>query len=394
MSLALPQWLTLVPTATWNRPARLLHWLTFFWLVCGLLILLSASYDLALNESGNGFAYLIRQGVWLILGLLGFSWAIATPIQRFARWAPWGMGLCLVGLALTLVAGATINGASRWLVIGPLQIQPSELMKPCLILQGAVVFGSWFRLSWAQRGFWLAMFLLTLGIILKQPNLSTATLCGSLLWIIALAAGLPLAQLLFTVIGGGAIGVVSVFRNSYQMERILSFLNPWRDPLDKSYQLVQSLLAIGSGGTWGTGYGLSVQKLSYLPIQNTDFIFAVYAEEFGLVGSLLFLLFLCCFGTVGFWVALRSRRVLNQLVATGCTTLLVLQSLLNIGVASGALPTTGLPLPFISYGGNALLSSLFVAGLLIRVALEMDEEIANSPGPTTPLKTVRRRSPA
>lgn len=199
MSLALPQWLTLVPTATWNRPARLLHWLTFFWLVCGLLILLSASYDLALNESGNGFAYLIRQGVWLILGLLGFSWAIATPIQRFARWAPWGMGLCLVGLALTLVAGATINGASRWLVIGPLQIQPSELMKPCLILQGAVVFGSWFRLSWAQRGFWLAMFLLTLGIILKQPNLSTATLCGSLLWIIALAAGLPLAQLLLTV---------------------------------------------------------------------------------------------------------------------------------------------------------------------------------------------------
>ncbi|WP_208676804.1 FtsW/RodA/SpoVE family cell cycle protein [Synechococcus elongatus] len=394
MSFAIPQWLNLAPTATWNRTARLLHWLVFFWLVCGLLILLSASYDLALNESGNGFAYLIRQGVWLILGLVGFRWAIATPIQRFGQWAPIGLGLCLLGLMLTLVAGTTINGASRWLIVGPLQIQPSELMKPFLILQSAVVFGSWSRLRWSQRGFWLVIFLLILGIILKQPNLSTATLCGSLLWIIALAAGLPLSQLLLTVMAGGLVAGLSILRNPYQQERILAFLDPWHDPLDKSYQLVQSLLAIGSGGTWGTGYGLSVQKLSYLPIQNTDFIFSVYAEEFGLVGSLLFLLFLCCFGSVGFWVALRSRRTLNQLVATGCTTLLVLQSLLNIGVASGALPTTGLPLPFVSYGGNALLSSLFIAGLLIRVALEMDDEAPENPVPIASLKTVRRRSPA
>lgn len=394
MSLAIPQWLSLAPAPSWHRAARLLHWLTFFWLICGLLILLSASYDLALNESGNGFSYLIRQGMWVLLGLVGFRWAIATPIQRFGQWAPVGLGLCIVGLLLTLVAGTTINGASRWLIIGPLQVQPSELTKPFLILQGAIVFGSWSRMRWAQRGFWLGVFLLILGIILKQPNLSTATLCGSLLWIIALAAGLPLSQLFLTVLLGLGVAALSVSRNSYQLERIVSFMDPWQDPLNNGYQLVQSLLAIGSGGAWGTGYGLSVQKLSYLPIQNTDFIFAVYAEEFGWVGSVVLLLFLCCFACVGFWVALRSRRTLNKLVAVGTTTLLVLQSLLNIGVASGALPTTGLPLPFVSYGGNAILSSLLVAGLLIRVAIEMETEGSDNPEPTAPLKTVRRRSPA
>ncbi|MFZ9560357.1 MAG: FtsW/RodA/SpoVE family cell cycle protein, partial [Vulcanococcus sp.] len=136
------------------------------------------------------------------------------------------------------------------------------------------------------------------------------------------------------------------------------------------YQLVQSLLAIGSGGLWGEGFGLSTQKLQYLPIQSTDFIFAVFAEEFGYVGSLLLLVFLLLFGFVGLRVALSCRSNQQRLVAIGCTTLLVGQSILNIAVASGAMPTTGLPLPMISYGGNSLLSSLLTAGLLLRCSLE------------------------
>ncbi|MEY3463789.1 MAG: hypothetical protein RLZZ468_1567, partial [Cyanobacteriota bacterium] len=134
--------------------------------------------------------------------------------------------------------------------------------------------------------------------------------------------------------------------------------------------LVQSLLAIGSGGIWGEGYGLSTQKLQYLPIQSTDFIFAVFAEEFGYVGSLVLLLFLLLFGYVGLRVALSCRGNQQRLVAMGCTILLVGQSILNIAVASGAMPTTGLPLPLISYGGNSLMASLLVAGLLIRCSLE------------------------
>jgi cell division protein FtsW len=169
---------------------------------------------------------------------------------------------------------------------------------------------------------------------------------------------------------GGVLGGASIMINEYQRLRVTSFLDPWKDPQGDGYQLVQSLLAIGSGGVLGEGFGLSTQKLQYLPIQTTDFIFAVFAEEFGYVGSLMLLLFLLIFGFVGLRVALSCRSNQHRLVAMGCTTLLVGQSILNIAVASGAMPTTGLPLPMISYGGNSLLSSLLTAGLLIRCSLE------------------------
>jgi cell division protein FtsW len=151
---------------------------------------------------------------------------------------------------------------------------------------------------------------------------------------------------------------------------LISFLNPWADPAQDGYQLIQSLLAVGSGGIWGTGYGLSQQKLFYLPIQYTDFIFAVFAEEFGLIGGLLLLLLLGAYATVGLRVAIRARNSVHQLVAIGVVVLLIGQSLLNIGVVTGALPTTGLPFPLLSYGGNSVIASLMAAGLLIRVARE------------------------
>jgi cell division protein FtsW len=150
-------------------------------------------------------------------------------------------------------------------------------------------------------------------------------------------------------------------------------LNPWADPAQDGYQLIQSLLAVGSGGVWGTGFGLSQQKLFYLPIQYTDFIFAVFAEEFGFIGSLLLLLLLGIYGTLGLYVALKARKIVHQLVAIGAVILMVGQSLLNIGVATGALPTTGLPFPLFSYGGSSMIASLLAAGLLIRVARESSE---------------------
>jgi len=166
------------------------------------------------------------------------------------------------------------------------------------------------------------------------------------------------------------VAVISVSIKDYQRRRLLTFLDPWKDASGQGFQLVQSLQAIGAGGVWGRGFGLSQQK-SFLPIQDTDFIFAVFAEEFGLVGCTCFLILLGVFATVGLRVAMRSQTMTVRLVATGATTLLVGQAFLNIGVASGALPTTGLPFPFLSYGGNAMLASLTVAGLLVRAAREM-----------------------
>ena len=352
---------------TWCLEARLLRWLTYIWLLIGLVALFSASYSLTGNIS--------RQILWVWLGMIGLNVIVRSPLRYVMALAPWIL-LLFLGLILATLApgiGESVNGASRWIKLGPILLQPSELIKPFLVLQSAQIFGNWERLSWSIRLKWLGIFGLLLGAILIQPNLSTTALCGITLWLIALAAGLPLRLLGGTALGGILLAVISISLREYQQKRILSFLNPWNDPQGDGYQLVQSLLAVGSGGTWGVGYGLSQQKLMYLPFADTDFIFAVFAEEFGLVGALLLILLLLSYATMALMVALKCRHRVKRLIAIGVMVLLVGQSLLNIGVAIGALPTTGLPLPLFSYGGSSSLASLFLAGLLIRVAREGNE---------------------
>jgi cell division protein FtsW len=230
----------------------------------------------------------------------------------------------------------------------------------------------------------LGIFALVLAGILLQPNLSTTALCGMTLWLIALAGGLPFKYLGGTAIAGVLTACVSISIKDYQRQRIISFLNPWDDPLGNGYQLVQSLLAVGSGGTFGVGYGLSQQKLFYLPIQYTDFIFSVFAEEFGFVGGIVLLLLLVAYATLALMVAIKCRHRVHRLIAIGVMVVMVGQSLLNIGVATGALPTTGLPLPLFSYGGSSILAGLLLAGLLIRIARESNEAeiIPLSPNPS------------
>ena len=352
---------------TWCLEARLLRWLTYIWLLIGLVALFSASYSLTGNIS--------RQILWVWLGMIGLNVIVRSPLRYLMSLAPWIL-LLFLGLILATLApgiGESVNGASRWIKLGPILLQPSELIKPFLVLQSAQIFGNWERLSWSIRLKWLGIFGLLLGAILIQPNLSTTALCGITLWLIALAAGLPLRLLGGTALGGILLAVISISLREYQQKRILSFLNPWNDPQGDGYQLVQSLLAVGSGGTWGVGYGLSQQKLLYLPFADTDFIFAVFAEEFGLVGALLLILLLLGYATMALMVALKCRHRVKRLIAIGVMVLLVGQSLLNIGVAIGALLTTGLPLPLFSYGGSSSLASLFLAGLLIRVAREGNE---------------------
>jgi cell division protein FtsW len=359
-----------LPWEVWPAEARLLVGLTALWSLVGLLILASASWWAAEREMGDAAYYIKRQLIWLVASWGLFWLAIRTSMRRWLHWGSRGLLVGLLLVAATLVVGSTVNGASRWLVLGPIQIQPTELVKPFVVLQGAVLFSHWRRIGLDQKLLWTAIFGTLILLVLKQPNLSTAALSGLLLWLMALAAGLPLSLLLGSATAGGLLGIGSIMLNEYQRLRVTSFLDPWQDAQGNGYQLVQSLLAIGSGGLMGEGFGLSTQKLQYLPIQTTDFIFAVFAEEFGYVGCLMVLLFLVAFGLVGLRLALSCRSNQHRLVAIGCTTLLVGQSILNIAVASGAMPTTGLPLPMVSYGGNSLLMSLFTAGLLVRCGLE------------------------
>jgi cell division protein FtsW len=357
----------------WTWEARLLNWLTCIWLLLGLATLVSASYPEGLMEYQDGFYTIKRQLIGVFIGIVLFNFVIHKPLRNTFKFSPIMLVVCSILIFFTLIFGAEVNGAQRWIGFGSFSIQPSELIKPFLVMQSAYIFAKWQQLGWNIKGTWLLIFALVLVGILLQPNLSTTALCGMSLWLIAVAAELPWSQLLSVSLCGLLVAVISIFNNSYQLKRIVSFLNPWQDAQGNGYQLIQSLLAIASGGWFGSGLGLSQQKLSYLPIRTTDFIFSVYAEEFGFIGCLLLLVLILSYGTVALKVALKSRTKVQRLIAIGVMVFLVGQSLINMGVATGSLPTTGLPFPFFSYGMNSIIASFLLSGLLIRVARESSQ---------------------
>ncbi|WP_320663825.1 putative peptidoglycan glycosyltransferase FtsW [Prochlorococcus sp. MIT 1223] len=362
-----------LPWKTWPIEARLLLGLIAFWSITGIFVLGSSSWWVAIREMGDGAYYIKRQLIWLLASSsLGFL-AISTKLRVWIKIAGPILIIGLLMVGATTIFGSTINGSTRWLIIGQIQIQPSELIKPFVILQAANLFGYWNRISNRKKIFWLGIFGTLILLIVRQPNLSTAALNGILIWIIALAAGVTFDSLFFTALLGAGLGIISISINEYQRLRVMSFLNPWQDPEGNGYQLIQSLLAIGSGGWFGEGYGLSTQKLQYLPIQSTDFIYAVFAEEFGFIGSAMLLFFLLLIAFIGLKISLRCKNNYSKLIAIGCSAMLVGQSIMHIAVTSGAMPTTGLPMPLMSYGGNSLISSILISALLIRCALESYE---------------------
>jgi len=354
----------------WPYEGKLLSVLIIIWCVFGLFILGSASWWVANREMGDWSYFLKRQIAWYIPGMSVFYIAFNTKIRDLLKNSKIVFYILLALIASTIFFGETINGSSRWLILGPLKMQPSELIKPFAILEAANLFAHWNLVSRDKKIISISSFGLLILLIMKQPNLSTAGLTGIFFWIIALCGGIRINNLISIASIGLMSAYMSVLRNEYQMLRIKSFLNPWDDPEGNGYQLIQSLLAIGSGGLFGKGFGLSMQKLQYLPIQHTDFIFAIYAEEFGLLGSFLLLGFLAIVSYLSLRIALKCRNNYTKLVAIGCATFLIGQSLIHIAVTTGSMPTTGLPLPFVSYGGNSLISSLFIAALLLRCSLE------------------------
>ncbi len=359
-----------IPIKIWPFEGKLLFFFFSFWCILGLFILGSASWWVANKEMGDWAYFIKRQLLWYLPGLTIFYLVLNSNIRDLLKLSKPIFYTLLLLIGATIFFGSTINGSSRWLIFGPIKMQPSELIKPFCILEAANLFAHWNLVKNEKKIITLASFVLLLLIIMKQPNLSTAGLLGILFWVIALCGGVKINSLISVASFGAISAYLSVLNNEYQMLRIKSFLNPWNDPEGNGYQLIQSLLAIGSGGLLGKGFGLSIQKLQYLPIQHTDFIFAIYAEEFGLIGSIFLLGFLVIFCYLGLRISLKCRNNYTKLVAMGCCTLLIGQSLIHIAVTTGSMPTTGLPLPFISYGGNSLISSLFIAALLLRCSLE------------------------
>jgi cell division protein FtsW len=362
--------------AEWPGTAKMLWWLTFIWLTIGSIVLFSASYYHGREEKGDGLYYISRQGMYTLVGLAIFGWLVKTPLKKILNVTPGFLWIILAMVWATKLPGLGREtlGASRWIGIGPIQLQPSELIKPFLVLHAAWLFGQWRKHTIQIKGWGIGIFAMALLGILLQPNLSTTALCGMTLWLIACTAGISTPYLLSTAGLGVAVAFLSIAFREYQRKRVMSFMNPWADPQGDGFQLIQSLLAVGSGGLWGNGYGFSQQKLAYLPIQDTDFIFAVFAEEFGYAGSIVLIVMIIAYATISLNIAYRAKNMVHRLIAAGAMTFIVLQSILNIGVATGAFPTTGLPFPMFSYGGSSLIASLVMSALLIRVARESSEE--------------------
>ena len=354
----------------WPYEAKILIVLIGIWSILGICILGSSSWWVASREMGNWAYFLKKQIIWTIPGIGLFYFVLNTNIRNLLKFSRIIFFILLTLIFLTNISGITVNGSSRWLVLGNLRLQPSELIKPFLILEASNLFAHWNLVKNDKKLISIITFGLLILLILKQPNLSTASLTGILLWVMGLCGGAKLSSLCSFASIGFITGCISILNNEYQKLRVTSFINPWKDQQESGFQLVQSLLAIGSGGLFGQGFGLSIQKLQYLPFMYTDFIFAIFAEEFGLLGCTLFLGFLSVFSYISLRISLKCRNNYTKLVAIGCGVLLTGQSIMHIAVATGSMPTTGLPLPFISYGGNSLIASFFIAGMLVRCSLE------------------------
>ncbi len=359
-----------LPWTIWPYEAKILIVLIGIWSILGICILGSSSWWVASREMGHWAYFLKKQIIWTIPGIGLFYFVLNTNIRNLLKCSRIIFYILLFLIFLTNFNGITVNGSSRWLVLGNLRLQPSELIKPFLILEASNLFAHWNLVKNDKKLISIFSFGLLILLILKQPNLSTASLTGILFWVMGLCGGVKISSLCSFASLGFITGGISILNNEYQKLRVTSFINPWEDQQESGFQLVQSLLAIGSGGLFGQGFGLSIQKLQYLPFMYTDFIFAIFAEEFGLLGCTLFLGFLAVFSYITLRIALKCRNNYTKLVSIGCGVLLIGQSLMHIAVATGSMPTTGLPLPFISYGGNSLIASFFIAGMLLRCSLE------------------------
>jgi len=346
-------------------------------MLIGLIMVASSSMPYADSRShSNEFYFLIRHCIYMAIAV---GAAIVTLNFSLSSWHKYGPYLLIFGLALLILVlgiGREVNGSKRWLALGPITIQVSELAKLFVItyMAGYLVRRS-DELRTQIKGFIKPLFIVVLvvGFLLLEPDFGAAAVTVAVSLIMLYLAGAKLWQ--FVVLSVGALSCLAIVAQTaeYRMRRLTTFLDPWADPHGDGYQLTQSLIAFGRGEWTGVGLGNSIQKLSYLPEAHTDFVFAVWAEEFGFVGVLAVVVLYALLTIKGMSIGrkcLMANMPFAAYMSYGITAWLTLQAMINIGVTSGALPTKGLTLPFISYGGSSLIVNLVAMAILLRASYE------------------------
>jgi cell division protein FtsW len=337
----------------------------------GIVMIFSASAIFAWDRHQDSMYFIKRHFAFLIVGVAGFVTAMLVDIKKLRKYAPHlliGIGVALLFVG---VLGPKIGGARRWISIGGFNIQPSEFAKIAVILYLSD------KISKKTEGLanfkrdllpLISVMAIVCLLILLGRDLGTTVVLSAVFMLLLFVGGIPVRYFFWLLGACVPLLVGAILIEPYRVKRLTGFLNPFMDIQGKSFQLYQSLLAIGSGGFFGQGLGQSQQKLFYLPAAHTDFIYAIVGEEMGFLGAGFVLLLFVMFGVLGMMIVFRAKTAFHQLFALGLVTLVLLEAIINIGVSTGALPTKGLALPFISYGGSSLVVNLILVGLLLNLS--------------------------
>ncbi len=338
----------------------------------GVVMVYSASAILAADRFGDPHYFLKRQLAWAAFGLGGLWAALAGDYRRLERVAlPLLVGVVvLLVLVLCPPFGQAINGTRRWIRLGPISFQPVEAAKFAFVVWIAAYLARTGEAIRTWRGVVVpaAVALVLAALVLRQPDLGNSLTVVALAFMLVFLAGARPRHILLLAAPAGPVLAAAIYMAPYRWRRLLAFFNPEADPLGSGFQIIQSHLALGSGGLLGRGLGESKQKLFYLPEPHTDFVFAVIGEELGLAGGIAIIGLFMILIWRGLRIALRATEPFGAYLALGLSLMLATETFVNLGVVTGTLPTKGLPLPFISFGGSALLVSLVAAGVLLNIS--------------------------
>jgi cell division protein FtsW len=357
-------------------------------LIVGLGAVLSSSSVVALRDQLPQHVIFRKQLVFVVIGVFLLVITARIPYRWYARWAPLILAVTVAGLLATMAIGQARGGSQRWIVVGPLTVQASEYAKfAVIVFLAAALTRKEQYLERFPHVFWPVAG--SLGIVsvlvMLQPDLGTTLLISGAAFAVLVASTAPARHIVGLGIAGAGAAVALAVLEPYRLARLLSFFSSNPDPLNEGLQVTQSLVALGTGGLFGVGLGASRARWSFLPNAHTDFIFAIIGEETGLAGALAVLALFIVFAIVGTVIAMRAADQFGRLLAIGIVTWLSLQAIINIGGVVDALPITGIPLPFVSAGGNAMMVNLAVVGVLVNIARS---------GRTTPTPPVRAGEPS
>ena len=355
---------------------RWLFTVTLFLVFIGLVMVFSASAVMAKERYGSGYTFLLRQLAWAVGGIAAMVVAMKLDYRRYKHPA---VVFSFLGVTSLLLISVFLldraHNTHRWIHFGGLSFQPSEMAKPALILFLAFFLESRTNSMRDWRNTLLpavAPTLVFLGLIVFQPDLGTAIACAAITACMMFVAGLDLRYLGYAFVASLLPLYFLIFHVAYRRDRVMAFLNPYSDPQRSGFHIIQSMIAVSTGGITGVGLMEGKQKLFYLPEPHTDFIFAVTAEELGLVGSLIVIALFAIFLWRGLRTAVRTQDMFGRFLAVGITSMVVVQACINISVVLGMMPTKGIPLPFVSYGGSSLFVTLACVGVLLNVSKQAE----------------------